>query len=221
MFHDLQVTEIFHSVQGETSLTGLRFGFIRLTGCNLRCIYCDSAYAFKGGRAMSIEEILQIVAAFSVRHILITGGEPLLQRNTPELVKALQAADYEVSIETHGEVSIESVTSARIVMDIKTPGSQMARGNYKKNLSLLKTGDEVKFIITSKEDYDWSKTALKEIPEKIDVLFSPMRAAASSPGASYDFDLQWLAENILKDRLNVRLQTQLHKTIWGSEKTGV
>src|ERR1700735_3817734 len=125
-FSGLLITEIFHSLQGETSLSGLPFAFIRLTGCNLRCTYCDTSYAFKGGKRMKIAKILEEIRGFQVKHVLLTGGEPLLQRQTPLLVEALIENGYQVSIETHGEVSISSVARrARIVMDIKTPASGM------------------------------------------------------------------------------------------------
>ena len=131
-FSELLITEIFHSLQGETSLTGVPFAFIRLTGCNLRCSYCDSAYAFKGGKKMSMAEILAEIKPYQVKHVLLTGGEPLLQRQTPALLDALRERGYTVSIETHGEVSIENFAPrARIIMDIKTPGSGMNRGGYR------------------------------------------------------------------------------------------
>src|SRR4051794_2279852 len=145
-FEGLLITEIFHSLQGETSLSGVPFAFIRLTGCNLRCAYCDSSYSFKGGRKMRIVDVLDTIRPYQVRHVLLTGGEPLLQRQTPELLQALRAEDYRVSIETHGEVSIEKVAPhARIIMDIKTPSSGMNRGGFEKNLRFLKKSqDEVK-----------------------------------------------------------------------------
>ena len=222
-FDGLLITEIFHSLQGETTLSGERFGFIRLTGCNLRCTYCDSSYAFKGGTKMSIGEILATLSPYQVKHALITGGEPLLQRHTPELVKALIRDGYQVSIETHGEVSIEAVAKdARIVMDIKTPSSGMSRGGFKENFSFLKSSDEIKFVIASKDDYDWAKALLdtKTLPS-CSILFSPVVYAKNSPGTFPGVELQWLAEKILEDRLPVRLQVQLHKLIWGSEKKGV
>src|SRR3954447_3480347 len=135
-FSGLLVTEIFHSLQGETSLAGVPFAFVRLTGCNLRCTYCDSSYAFKGGRKMSLNDIIQTIQPYQCKHVLLTGGEPLLQRNTLDLVLQLGKTGYQVSIETHGEISIARVTDhARIVMDIKTPSSGMNRGGYKANLN--------------------------------------------------------------------------------------
>ena len=222
-FQDLLVTEIFHSLQGETSLSGVRFAFIRLTGCNLRCNYCDSAYAFKGGNRLSIDQVLETIKPYDVKHALLTGGEPLLQRQTPALVKALKKNNYTVSIETHGEVSIENVAqNARIIMDIKTPSSGMSRGYFKKNLPLLKKDDEVKFVITSEADYLWAKSVLKEytIPTH-EILFSPGVPAIGSPGKINEISPTWLAEKIIEDKLPVRLQIQLHKYLWGADRKGV
>ncbi|MDR3606841.1 MAG: radical SAM protein [Oligoflexia bacterium] len=222
-FNDILITEIFHSLQGETSLSGVRFAFIRLTGCNLRCSYCDSTYAFKGGKKMSIEQILEQISGYNVKHVLLTGGEPLLQRQTPALVTALRDKSYAVSIETHGEVSIAQVAkNARIVMDIKTPSSGMNRGGYQKNLPHLKTGDEVKFVIASPEDYAWAKEIVirGEIPCE-EILLSPAVPAKGSPGRFPGVDATWLAERILEDRLPVRLQLQLHKLLWGADRHGV
>lgn len=224
-FKDLLITEIFHSLQGETSLSGLRFAFIRLTGCNLRCGYCDSVYAFKGGQKMTIPQVLKEIEPYEVKHVLITGGEPLLQRNTPALVQALKAQGYSVSIETHGEVSIAQVAGqARLIMDIKTPGSQMCRGGYEKNLPLLKGDDEIKFVITSRADYAWARdviqTKLRGLPVR-EILFSPVILNSTETRDGSDFDYEWLAQSILDDRLPVRLQLQLHKIIWGAHKTGV
>jgi 7-carboxy-7-deazaguanine synthase len=222
-FKDLLVTEIFHSLQGETSLSGLRFAFIRLTGCNLRCSYCDSAYAFKGGRKMSIEEILETVRPYQVRHTLLTGGEPLLQRQTPQLARTLTDAGYQVSIETHGEVAIDAVAPfTRIVMDIKTPSSGMNRGGYIRNLPLLKRTDEVKFVIASQEDYAWARDIVRSgvIPTQ-EILFSPAVPALGSPGQFPGVEPRWLAEKIIEDQLPVRLQFQIHKLLWGPDRKGV
>ena len=227
-FSGLLVTEIFYSLQGETSHSGLPYTFVRLTGCNLRCTYCDSVYAFKGGQRLSIEAVIAEVKKHPTPHVLLTGGEPLLQRNTPELARQLSALGYQVSIETHGEVSIASVADfCRIVMDIKTPGSQMSRGGWAKNLELLKSTDEIKFVITSPSDYFWAKDWVLKHAAQFDqphwgrVLFSPVVPIKNSPGRTEGVELRWLAEKILADRLPVRLQTQLHKLIWGAEKTGV
>lgn len=222
-FSDLLVTEIFHSLQGETSLTGVPFAFIRLTGCNLRCRYCDSSYAFKGGTRMRISEVIETIQPYRVKHVLLTGGEPLLQRQTPELAKKLVDLGYQVSIETHGEVSIEAVSPfTRIIMDIKTPSSGMCRGKYVQNFPYLKKSDEVKFVIASKEDYSWAKEIILsgKIPTD-EILLSPMVPALNSPGTCPGVAPQWLAEQILADRLPVRLQIQLHKILWGADRTGV
>lgn len=222
-FDGMLVTEIFHSLQGETSLAGLPFAFIRLTGCNLRCSYCDTAYAFKGGERLSIPEVLERIRPYGVRHALLTGGEPLLQRNTPKLARALKEAGYEVSIETHGELPIEPVASvARIVMDIKTPGSAMSRGGFERNLTHLGPEDEVKFIITSPSDYEWARRWVRSGRIRAgEILFSAANSAPGMPGTFEGVEMRWLAERILEDRLPVRLQTQLHKLIWGPETTGV
>lgn len=222
-FQDLLITEIFHSLQGETSLSGVPFAFIRLTGCNLRCTYCDSTYAFKGGRKMPIAQILETIEPYRVKHVLLTGGEPLLQRQTSPLIDALREKNYLVSIETHGEVSIADVASrARIVMDIKTPSSGMARGGYKQNLRHLKPNDEVKFVIASEEDYTWAREIILsgQIPAT-EILLSPANIAKAMPGKFSGIHPRWLAERILADRLPVRMQLQLHKYVWGADVHGV
>lgn len=219
----LLVTEIFHSLQGETSLIGVPFVFVRLTGCNLRCTYCDSAYAFKGGTKYSIPQILEKIAEFGTKHVLLTGGEPLLQRPVPEFIRRLNELGYLVSVETHGEVSIEQVAPhARIIMDIKTPASKMNRGNWRANLAHLKPEDEVKFVIASQEDYAWARGILREtlFPTR-EILFSPVMRTAGSPGEYPGIDATWLAERILEDRLPVRMQVQLHKILWGNDRRGV
>jgi 7-carboxy-7-deazaguanine synthase len=219
----LLVSEIFHSLQGETSLSGVRFAFVRLTGCNLRCTYCDSAYAFHGGTKMTVGEIVEKVRGFGVRHVLLTGGEPLLQREAPELVDALAGAGFLVSIETHGEVSIAAVADrARIVMDVKTPSSGMSRGGWKGNLERLKATDEVKFVIASEEDYAWARDIVRAGRLPVDeILFSPAVPAAGQPGDFPGVSAAWLAGRILEDRLPVRMQLQLHKQIWGADRRGV
>lgn len=222
-FKDLLVTEIFHSLQGETSMAGIPFAFVRLTGCNLRCTYCDSTYAFKGGQRMRISEIMDVIRPYGVKHVLLTGGEPLLQRQTPELSRTLAEAGYQVSVETHGEVSIAPVAeSARIIMDVKTPSSGMCRQGFRKNIPLLKAKDEVKFVIASREDYLWAKEILREIPFPVnEILFSPVMRTQGAPGNYPGVEPQWLAERILEDRLPVRMQIQLHKILWGADRRGV
>jgi 7-carboxy-7-deazaguanine synthase len=219
----LLITEIFYSLQGETSLIGVPFVFIRLTGCNLRCTYCDSAYAFKGGTRMSFHEILEEIAKYQAKHVLLTGGEPLLQRHTPAMVDALKKAGYTVSIETHGEVSIERVADkARIIMDVKSPTSRMNRGRWKSNLPLLKKEDEVKIVIASESDYFWARDLVRETDFTTqEILFSPVMRTAGAPGEYPGVNPTWLAERILEDRLPVRMQVQLHKILWGNDRTGV
>ncbi len=218
----LLVTEIFYSLQGETAFVGLPTLFIRLTGCNLRCRYCDTSYAFKGKRALRISEILAELAAWPCSDVLVTGGEPLMQRSTPLLIQALKEAGYFVSIETHGEASIADVVDhARIVLDIKTPGSGMSRGGFRQNLPLLKRTDSIKFVITSEEDYLFAKNIIPELPVNPDqILLSPALPAINQPEKCSFVTPRWLAEQILTDRLNVRFQLQLHKSIWG-DKQGV
>jgi 7-carboxy-7-deazaguanine synthase len=222
-FADLLITEIFHSLQGETSLSGVPFAFIRLTGCNLRCTYCDSSYAFKGGTRMNIEQILAEIEPYRVKNVLLTGGEPLLQRQTSKLLEALNARGYQVSIETHGEVSIEHVAGrARVIMDIKTPSSRMNRGGYEKNFKHLKKSDEVKFVIASEQDYVWAKDIIEtgKIPTQ-EILLSPAQIATAQPGTFPGVTPTWLANRILEDKLPVRLQVQLHKILWGADQRGV
>lgn len=222
-FTDVLVSEIFHSLQGETSLSGHRFGFVRLTGCNLRCSYCDSSYAFKGGKRLRISEITAILAPWKLKHVLLTGGEPLLQRGTLPLLKELNNLGYQVHIETHGEVPITPyVDHARIVMDIKTPSSLMNRGGYKKNLKWLKPTDEIKFVIASESDYTWAKQVITttELPTR-EVYLSAAMPALNSPGTIIGVSPTWLASRILEDQLNVRLQLQMHKFLWGNDCQGV
>jgi 7-carboxy-7-deazaguanine synthase len=222
-FDGLLITEIFHSLQGETSLSGIPFVFVRLTGCNLRCTYCDSAYSFKGGTRMDFAPILAQIRKTGAKHVLLTGGEPLLQRGTLPFLGLLRKEGYQVSIETHGEVSIESVAPhARIIMDIKTPGSGMCRGGYVKNLPFLKPEDEIKFVITCRSDYEWAKEIVKsgKLPTR-EILFSPAMPALGSPGTIEGVSARSLAEWILQDQLPVRFQIQLHKYLWGPDTKGV
>ena len=173
---------------------------------------------------MNIASVLEAIATYNVRHVLITGGEPLIQRQTPALVDALLKNHYLVSIETHGEIPIESVAGkARIVMDIKTPSSGMSREGFVRNLPLLRDGDEVKFVIASKQDYAWAKTLILsgQIPKNCLILLSPAIPAEMSPGNIQPVEIQWLANQLLEDRLPARLQIQLHKYIWGANRRGV
>lgn len=209
----LRITEIFYSVQGETSRVGLPTVFVRLTGCPLRCGYCDTAYAFHGGESRTLAAILEQVAAYQPRYITVTGGEPLAQKNTPLLLTALCDAGYDVSIETSGALDIGAVDSrvSRIV-DIKTPGSGEVSKNRWENLPLLTPHDELKFVITDAADYAWARDCLTQygLAARCPVLFSPVHT---------DLPAAQLADWVLQDRLPVRVQVQLHKILWG-EVTG-
>jgi 7-carboxy-7-deazaguanine synthase len=210
----LRITEIFHSLQGETSRSGLPTVFIRLTGCPLRCVYCDTAYAFSGGKSQSLDEILAAVAPYGTRYVTVTGGEPLAQKSCIALLRALCDRGYSVSLETSGAIDVSAV-DRRVskILDIKTPASGEVDKNLWGNLAHLTPQDEIKFVICSEDDYRWSKQQLGErrLDALCPVLFSP----------SYG-DLQpvQLAEWILRDRLPVRFQLQLHKQLWG-ERPGV
>ena len=210
----LRLTEIFYSLQGETRTVGLPTAFIRLTGCPLRCGYCDTAYAFSGGKIYEIEAILEQVAEYSPRYVTVTGGEPLAQPACLILLKELCDAGYEVSLETSGAMDISKVDHrVVIVMDLKTPGSNEDSQNLWTNLEALKSTDQIKFVMCNRADYEWSKEKVKEhrLSERFQVLFSP----------SYqELEATSLAEWILADRLKVRFQIQLHKILWGN-KPGV
>ena len=205
----LRITEIFHSLQGESRPTGCPTVFVRLTGCPLRCGYCDTAYAFHGGERVELDEILARVAAFQVRYVCVTGGEPLAQPGCLDLLTALCDAGYDVSLETSGALDISRVDPrVTVVLDLKTPGSGEERRNRLDNLPLLKPRDQVKFVICDRRDYDWAKALFRDqrIAERCEVLFSPAWGTQ---------DARELADWILKDRLPVRFQVQLHKYLWG------
>lgn len=206
----LRITEIFCSLQGESSLVGLPTVFVRLTGCPLRCGYCDTSYAFKGGETRALDTILEEVAAFGVEHVTVTGGEPLAQKDCSLLLVALCDAGYRVSLETSGALDIANVDKrVKRVMDIKTPSSGEVDRNLWSNLELLTTADEVKFVIGDCDDYDWSKAILREhaLVSRCSVLFSPVYEA---------LEARMLADWIVADRLPVRFQIQLHKLLWGN-----
>lgn len=209
MEQTLRITEIFFSLQGETRTIGLPTVFVRLTGCPLRCGYCDTAYAFQGGERMSLAAILDAVAVYRPRYVTVTGGEPLAQPNCWPLLTALCDAGYEVSLETSGAVSMAEVDPRVVkVMDLKTPGSgELSRNDYD-NVALLHPHDQVKFVICDRQDYEWARLEVDRLSlaDKVDdVLFSP------SFGQQ---DATELAEWILRDRLPVRFQLQLHKLLW-------
>ena len=208
----LKITEIFLSLQGEARDAGWPTVFVRLTGCPLRCTYCDTAYAFYGGEWWTLESVLQKVADFAARHVCVTGGEPLAQRACIDLLKALCDAGYSVSLETSGALDIADVDPrvARIV-DLKAPDSGESAKNLWSNLDHLAGHDELKFVLASEADYDWAKSvvATRRPERRCPVLFSPV------PGR---LDPAALAEWILRDRLPVRFQLQLHKILWGDER---
>ncbi len=206
----LRVSEIFYSLQGETSRVGLPTLFIRLTGCPLRCVYCDTAYAFSGGNNMSLAEILLQVSRYASRYVTVTGGEPLAQKNCLPLLNALCDEGYDVSLETGGAIDISEV-DARVmrVVDIKTPASGESEKNRWENLPLLKQHDEIKFVLGDEADYQWAVQMIRQyqMSEKCTVLFSPVHDRLNPTH---------LAEWILRDNLPVRLQVQLHKILWNN-----
>ncbi|KQT42541.1 MULTISPECIES: 7-carboxy-7-deazaguanine synthase QueE [unclassified Methylophilus] len=210
----LRIFEIFYSLQGESSRVGLPTVFIRLTGCPLRCAYCDTEYAFKGGSNMTLDEIMQQVEQYGTRYVCVTGGEPLAQKGCADLLTRLCDAGYRVSLETSGAMDLTPVDQrVKVIMDVKTPGSGEMLKNRWENLPLLKAGDEVKWVICSREDYDWTRQMMAEqpFPADCDHLFSPSFNQVSG---------ETLAGWILQDQLHVRMQLQLHKILWG-EKQGV
>jgi 7-carboxy-7-deazaguanine synthase len=211
----LKVNEIFHSVQGESTYAGLRCVFIRLTYCNLRCTYCDTEYAFYEGIDMPLDEILSRTAGYNCSLVEVTGGEPLMQKECPELLKALCDRGYTVLLETGGSLPIKDIDErVIIVMDLKTPSSGMMKKNLYENLNYLKPFDEVKFVIGSREDYEWSRDIIEkyDIVNRCRVLFSTVFDKLTP---------RELAEWILQDKLNVRFQLQMHKFIWEPDTKGV
>ena len=208
----LKLTEIFLSLQGESSYAGWPTVFVRLTGCPLRCVYCDTTYAFHGGQWKGFDQILDEVAALGARHVCVTGGEPLAQKNVIELLKRLCDEGYAVSLETSGALDVSAVDPRVMrVVDVKTPDSGEVERNLWSNLDQLTSHDEVKFVICSRSDYDWSKQILIEraLTNRCTVLFSPSHGQVKA---------RELADWIVEDRLAVRFQTQLHKQLWGEEQ---
>jgi len=211
----LRITEIFYSLQGESNTTGYPTVFIRLTGCPLRCQYCDTAYAFTGGVIYDLDQVLKEVESYSASYVTVTGGEPLAQNSCLPLLTALCDKGYAVSLETSGAIDVQAVDPRVIkVMDLKTPGSGELSKNLESNIEALSSQDQVKFVICDRIDYEWAREKVQEfrLQEKVaDVLFSPSNEQISATE---------LAEWILADRLKVRFQIQLHKHLWGN-KPGV
>ncbi|MND93751.1 7-carboxy-7-deazaguanine synthase [Pseudomonas linyingensis] len=212
MNQTLRITEIFHSLQGETRTVGLPTVFVRLTGCPLRCQYCDTAYAFSGGEVMTLEQILAQVASYKPRYVCVTGGEPLAQPNCIPLLEALCDAGYQVSLETSGALDIAPVdTRVSRVVDLKTPGSAEVGRNRYENMAELTGNDQVKFVICSREDYDWAVS--KIIEYRLDQRAGELLMSPSH----HELEARSLAEWIIADNLPVRLQLQLHKYLWNDE----
>jgi len=210
----LRVTEIFHSIQGESSHAGRPCAFVRLTGCNLRCRWCDSEYTFSGGEQMSTDDVVRRVKSYGCNLVEVTGGEPLAQKEALDLIRRLCDEGFEVLIETSGSIDIAPVDKrATIILDIKCHGSGEAEKNRWENLQHLKPNDEIKFVIADRADYDWSRKVIEQRDlRRWILLLSPVWG---------EMDLKSLAEWMLADRVPARLQTQLHKHIWGAEARGV
>ena len=211
----LEVTEIYKSVQGESTYMGLPCVFIRLTGCNLRCVWCDTPHAFHDGKKLSIHQIIDKVKSYDIKLVEITGGEPLLQKEVFPLMESLLKNEFKVMLETSGSLAINNVPAKVIkIIDLKCPGSGEENKNLWENLNHLTPTDEIKFVIADKADYEWSKKVLQdyELDKKVPVLFSPVFEKLK---------LKDLTEWILEDNLPVRLHTQLHKYIWDQKTIGV
>ncbi len=207
----LRVTEIFHSLQGESATVGLPTVFIRLTGCPLRCLYCDTTYAFKGGEWLGLEEIMGAVAAYSTPYVTVTGGEPLAQGGTLELLQRLCDSDRKVSLETSGALDLSGVDSRVVkVMDLKSPGSGECERNLFSNLQYLGPEDQLKFVLCDRADYEWAREQIRKhsLAGRCQLLFSPVEATLAAAD---------LAQWILEDQLPVRFQIQLHRYLWGDE----
>ncbi len=208
----LKITEIFYSLQGEARNTGLPTVFIRLTGCPLRCVYCDTAYAFSGGEWKSLDSIISEVKKYNTTHVTVTGGEPLAQKNCIALLKQLVDNGYDVSLETSGAIAVDAVDEQVVkVIDVKTPASGEESKNRIENFSCLNADDQLKFVICDENDYHWSKNFIKQhqLNNLCEILFSPVQD---------QLDATTLAQWILNDQLNVRFQIQLHKYLWGDRQ---
>ena len=211
----MKVCEIFSSIQGESSFAGLPCTFIRLTGCNLRCSYCDTSYAYYEGQELTADEIIREVQRTGINLVEITGGEPLLQNESHLLIKQLIDEGYKVLVETNGSQDIKKIAKkAIVILDIKTPGSGMSKEMDFTNLDYIKSSDEIKFVITNREDYEWSKDIIQKykLMEKCKLLFSP--AFGTLPPEN-------LAKWIIGDKLKIRFNLQLHKYIFSAEQRGI
>ncbi len=207
----LRITEIFYSLQGESRSVGFPTVFVRLTGCPLRCHYCDTSYAFKGGNWMTEQGVLDAVAEYGAHYVTVTGGEPLAQKAVLPLMSKLCDQGYEVSLETSGSMPLEGVDPRVIVvMDIKTPASGEVEKNRWSNLTRLSAKDQVKFVLSDRDDYNWAKDQLQQRPQlsQAEILFSPVQGQLAP---------SQLADWIVQDKLSVRFQLQLHKILWGDE----
>ena len=206
----LNITEIFYSLQGEAKEVGIPTVFVRLTGCPLRCNYCDTTYAFKGNNPLLIGSIMEQIAKYNTRYVCVTGGEPMAQSNCLILLDTLIEAGYKVSMETSGSIDISPVNNkVSVVMDLKTPSSTEQSQNRYENIALLERKDQLKFVIASRPDFDWCCSILEDYDVLSDVLFSPVYESLKPVD---------LADWILEKQLNVRLQVQLHKLLWGDQK---
>ncbi len=212
MDHLLRITEIFYSLQGETNTVGIPTVFIRLTGCPLRCSYCDTAYAFNGGEKYTHQQIIDQVKSYRTRHVTVTGGEPLAQNGCHALMVSLLELGYQISLETSGALDVSNVDSRIVkVMDLKTPSSGESHRNRYENIDYLTENDQLKFVIANDADYQWSKQQLEQyrLPERCQVLFSPVTGLMPATE---------LADRILADQLPVRFQIQLHKYLWNDAR---
>ena len=212
---ELRIKELYRSIQGESTFAGWPCVFVRTTGCDIRCVYCDEAHAFGGGERLTVDEILERVAKLGTRLVEVTGGEPLAQKGTPELVRRLLDAGYTVLVETGGHHDISVLDPrAHAIVDVKTPGSQMSQHNDLANLDRLRPGDEVKFVLCDRADYDFAVRIVREhqLEDRVPVHFSPVH-----PGLEPKDLARWL----LDDGLRVRLNLQLHKYVWGADAKGV
>ncbi|MDH3626564.1 MAG: 7-carboxy-7-deazaguanine synthase QueE [Acidobacteriota bacterium] len=211
----LRVNEIFHSIQGESTHAGRPCVFVRLTGCNLRCSWCDTAYAFHEGRTMSVDEVCEAVAGHECDLVELTGGEPLLQAAAIPLMEALLQRGHEVLLETGGSLSVDEVpTAVGRIIDVKCPGSGESDRNHWENLAALRAGDELKFVINDRADYEWARQVVRErdLGKRCPILFSGVHESLSATR---------LADWVLEDRLPVRVQLQLHKLLWPGVERGV